>query len=67
MKKTITRVLLTVGAAGSALLLATGVASAHVSVAAPAPSRAATPSSPSASPPSPTPPAPPHSPCSCRA
>lgn len=35
MKKTITRALLTVGAAGSALLLATGVASAHVSVAAP--------------------------------
>ncbi|PTR25599.1 uncharacterized protein YcnI [Rhodococcus sp. OK519] len=35
MKRILTRALLTVGAAGSALLLATGVASAHVSVAAP--------------------------------
>ncbi|CAM2955437.1 DUF1775 domain-containing protein [Prescottella defluvii] len=35
MKRTFSRALLTVGAAGGALLLATGVASAHVSVAAP--------------------------------
>ncbi|QBJ96643.1 DUF1775 domain-containing protein [Rhodococcus sp. ABRD24] len=35
MNRTLSRALLAVGAAGSALLLATGVASAHVSVAAP--------------------------------
>ncbi|MGF7124766.1 YcnI family protein [Rhodococcus sp. AG1013] len=35
MKRILSRALLTVGAAGGALLLATGVASAHVSVAAP--------------------------------